>query len=80
MKFYGNVARRSLDGASYRMVLVNGLPALLTEIPRAARGQAPRLITTVDIDDDGRVARIYAVLATRKLTALDPAATETPAP
>jgi RNA polymerase sigma-70 factor (ECF subfamily) len=80
MKFYGNVARRSLDGASYRMVTVNGLPALLTEIPRAARGQAPRLVTVVELDDGGRVARIYAVLATRKLTALDAPATEPSAP
>lgn len=71
LKFYGNVARRSLEGASYRMVTVNGMPALLTEIPHHARGQAPRLLTMVELDADGRIARIYAVLASRKLTALD---------
>jgi RNA polymerase sigma-70 factor (ECF subfamily) len=75
MKFYSNVARRSLDGATYRLITVNGTPALLTEIPNAARGQAPRLVTLVDLGPDGRIVRIYSVLATRKLTALDAAAT-----
>jgi len=71
LKFYGNVARRSLDGASYRMVTVNGAPALLTELRHSGRGQAPRLVTLIELDGDGRIGRIYSVLATRKLTALD---------
>jgi RNA polymerase sigma factor (sigma-70 family) len=72
LKFYGNVATRSLDGATFRMVNVNGLPAILTELPRPAARQAPRLITLAELGRDGRIARIYSVLATRKLTALAP--------
>lgn len=71
MKFYGNVATRSLAGATFHMTTMNGLPALITELPHHGRSQAPLLVTMVDLDDDGRIARIYSVLATSKLTAVD---------
>lgn len=69
-KFYGNVATRSLAGAAYAMTMLNGLPAIVTEIPDAASGQAARLVTAIALDGEGRVARIWSILATRKLTAL----------
>ena len=69
-KFYGNVATRSLAGATYEMTMLNGMPAIVTEIPGPVAGQAARLVTAVALDRDGRVARIWSVLATRKLTAL----------
>jgi RNA polymerase sigma-70 factor, ECF subfamily len=48
---------------------LNGQPALLAE--RAARpGFAPRSVTLVDFDDQGRIARVYTVLGSRKLTAV----------
>jgi len=72
-KFYGNVATRSMAGASYEMTMLNGLPAVVTEIRGAASGQATRLVTAIALDGEGRVARIWSVLATRKLTALVPA-------
>jgi len=72
LKFYGNIARRGLPGASYRMVTVNGLPAILSEAPHAPRGIATRTLTMAELGPDGRIARIYSVLATRKLAALEP--------
>ena len=55
---------------SSAMTMLNGLPAVVTEIPGPVAGQAARLVTAILLDDDGRVARIWSVLATRKLTAL----------
>ena len=69
-KFYRNVATRSLAGAAHEMTMLNGLPAIVTEIPGPAHGQAAHLVTAIVLDREGRVARIWSVLATRKLTAL----------
>ena len=70
LKFYGNVARRVIDRAAYRMTTLNGLPALVTELGKPERGQAPLLVTAVTLDDAGLITRIYSILATRKLTAV----------
>ena len=69
-KFYRNVATRSLAGAAHEMTMLNGLPAIVTEIPGPVHGQAAHLVTAIVLDREGRVARIWSVLATRKLTAL----------
>ena len=69
-KFYGNVATRSLAGTVSSVTMLNGLPAIVTEIPGSVPGQAVRLVTAIALDGDGRVQRIWSVLATRKLTAL----------
>jgi RNA polymerase sigma-70 factor (ECF subfamily) len=69
-KFYNNVATRSLAGATYSMTMLNGLPAIVTEIPGPHERQAARLVTSIALDRDGRIARIWSVLASRKLTAL----------
>lgn len=69
-KFYRNVATRSLAGAAHEMTMLNGLPAIVTEIPGPAHGQAAHLVTAIALDREGRVARIWSVLATRKLVAL----------
>ena len=69
-KFYRNVATRSLAGAAHEMTMLNGLPAIVTAIPGPAHGQAAHLVTAIVLDREGRVARIWSVLATRKLTAL----------
>lgn len=69
-KFYRNVATRSLAGAAHEMTMLNGLPAIVTAIPGPAHGQAAHLVTAIALDREGRVARIWSVLATRKLVAL----------
>lgn len=52
--------------------IVNGLPALVTEIPDAPAGFAPRFVMTCRLNANGQIDRIYNVLATRKLTAIAP--------
>ena len=49
---------------------LNGAPAIdLVLAPGHAR-YAPRVVITCDLDRDGRIRNVYAVLATRKLTAV----------
>lgn len=58
---------QNLTRADFRVL--NGLPAFVAE--RAARpGFAPRFTLQLELDADGRIARLYSVLATRKLTAV----------
>lgn len=50
--------------------VLNGLPALVFEIPNIASGFAPRTAMLCQLDADGRIDRIHSVLASRKLTAI----------
>lgn len=50
---------------------VNGLPALLSEVDPPRTDFAPRQLFVFDIDADGRIDRIYTVLASHKLRQLD---------
>ena len=49
--------------------MLNGMPALVTEYPQAPPNYAQRVVTFCELDADGKIKRIYNVLATRKLTA-----------
>jgi len=49
---------------------VNGLPALWIEVDDPAAGQAPRIVWRAELDAEGRIGEIHAVLASRKLSAL----------
>jgi RNA polymerase sigma-70 factor (ECF subfamily) len=71
VKFYMNVARGGLARARIEVRMLNGLPALVAEIDPKA-GQAPRLVTAIELAADGRVKALHSVLATRKLTAVGP--------
>jgi hypothetical protein len=50
--------------------LLNGLPTLVFELPHVPDRQAGRLTVQLELTPDARVAAVYAVLASRKLTAL----------
>jgi hypothetical protein len=50
--------------------MVNGLPALVSTLPGAEGRYASRVVTAIELDAAGRVAAVYSVLATRKLTAI----------
>jgi RNA polymerase sigma-70 factor (ECF subfamily) len=50
--------------------MLNGLPAVITDLPPAGEGYAPRTVTLCDLDADGRIKQIHVVLASRKLTAI----------
>lgn len=52
--------------------MFNGMPAFLVEFVHPIEGYAPRNITLCELDDDGRIARVHSVLATRKMTAVRP--------
>lgn len=52
--------------------VLNGLPALVFEIPNIPAGFAPRTVMLCQVDAEGRIAQIHSVLASRKLTALRP--------
>lgn len=52
-------------------VTLNGLPAVVFDVTRRPEHVAPRTTLQVDLDADGRIARIYSVSAPRKLSALD---------
>lgn len=54
---------------SWRMI--NGMPALITNYPQVPPNYARRLVTIVELDTENRIRRIYNVLATRKLTAIE---------
>ena len=50
--------------------LLNGLPALVIEFDHAAPRFARRVVLRVEVDAEGKIARLESVLATRKLTGL----------
>ncbi|MEJ7733590.1 MAG: sigma factor-like helix-turn-helix DNA-binding protein [Polyangiaceae bacterium] len=62
------VARRGVGRSELR--LLNGMPAVITEFPPGNPHEGPRVVTRVEIDADGRITEIHAVLATRKLHAV----------
>lgn len=52
--------------------MVNGMPAIIFEFTVRVEPYAPRHLTLCELDGEGRIRRIYNVLATRKLTAVPP--------
>jgi RNA polymerase sigma-70 factor (ECF subfamily) len=71
MRLYLQVAQRRAAGARMELRLVNGLPALLVRFEKTLRRQAPRLLLRCELDPKGRIREIHAILATRKLAAID---------
>lgn len=75
--FFRSLVKRRGTGHS-ELRRINGLPGVVTELPSGHLNEGPRVVTRVEIDAEGRITAIHAVLATRKLTAIrfpsDPAA------
>jgi len=61
-------ARRPVLRSEVR--LLNGLPALVTELAGGLPREAARVVVALDLAADGRIRRIDTVLASRKLTAI----------
>ncbi|HEX8457026.1 MAG TPA: sigma-70 family RNA polymerase sigma factor [Pyrinomonadaceae bacterium] len=57
--------------ATTRRVELNGLFAVTTERENAPPGYAQKLATLFQLNDEGLIERIYFVMASRKLTALE---------
>ena len=68
-KFYLRIAAGAV-GSQIRFTLMNGLPAIVADVPSPAPPQAPRYVLQVEIDRRGRISHVYIVSATRKLTAV----------
>ena len=64
------LVKRVSATASLAFRMLNGLPALVIKGLRPAPGFAPRTTIHIELDRDGRVRRLYGVVASRKLTAV----------
>lgn len=69
MRFYVAVAVNAADGA-VRMAALNGVPSAVVDIPSPGRGIAPRFTLTAELNREGKIAHLYVVSATQKLTAI----------
>jgi hypothetical protein len=58
------------DDARMTWRMFNGLPAIVTESTDPHEKWAPRVVTTFELDANGNIKRIFNVLATRELTAV----------
>jgi RNA polymerase sigma-70 factor (ECF subfamily) len=72
MRLYRMAAEHRREGGTRSEWLeVNGLPAVLITLNRPVRRQAPRSLMRCELDADGRICAIHALLASRKLEPLD---------
>jgi RNA polymerase sigma-70 factor (ECF subfamily) len=72
-RLYLTAARNRREGGTRTEIrLVNGLPAALITLERPVRRQAPRTLVRCELDGEGRIRRVHAILAPRKLAALGP--------
>lgn len=72
--FVGILSRRSADGRGpdlrTSIETINGLPAIVTDFIAPPPRFAPRVVLSCRLDDRGRIAAMYSVLATAKLAAI----------
>jgi RNA polymerase sigma-70 factor (ECF subfamily) len=79
-RFYHGIFLKFGGVGSVRSLMVGGMPALYVSLPDRAEGNvdidlsrlAKRFVMQADVDADGRITRLYSVLATRKLTHIAP--------
>ena len=67
--FFGTARFR--ERYTVQPMVLNGLPAVVVDVRSQQPRVAPRSTVQIELDADGRIAHIYSVSATRKLTALD---------
>jgi RNA polymerase sigma-70 factor (ECF subfamily) len=61
---------RKASGGQFELRMLNGLPAVVAHIPDSGAGWARRIAFQCLLDDDGKIVAVYAILASRKLSAL----------
>jgi len=71
LRFYLAVSVYASD-AAVKMRTLNGVPSIVADIPFPAPGVSPRFTMTAELDAHGKIAHLYVVSATRKLTAIGP--------
>ncbi|MFI5365117.1 MAG: sigma-70 family RNA polymerase sigma factor [Candidatus Binatia bacterium] len=68
--FHHKISHRRLADMRSEVRMINGLPALVVEVSDQRHGEPPRFVLRCEVDDAGRVSRLYSVIATRKLSAV----------
>ncbi len=74
VQFHANLARTASPHLRWQLAFYNGLPAVVGAVPMAEGTTAPLWVLLADVGGDGRVHRLYAVLADRKLVRVVPPA------
>jgi len=69
-KFHFKITQRRLAESSFELRMINGLPALVGSYHDHRRDEPPRVVLRCEIDTNGRIVRLYSVVATRKLSAI----------
>ena len=69
---YLGLTRTSPPPIHAEIRMLNGLPALVAELPDRGPHVPRRLTIQCALDPDGRIAAVYSVVAARKLRALQP--------
>jgi len=69
VRFYVAVSENAAH-ASVRMPMLNGVPSVVIDIPAPGPGIAPRFTMTAELDARGKIAHLYVVSATKKLSAV----------
>jgi RNA polymerase sigma-70 factor (ECF subfamily) len=69
MRFYLAVSAYA-EHATIKTPTLNGVPSVVVEVPSPAPGVAPRFTMTAELDAHGKIAHLYVVSATGKLTAI----------
>jgi hypothetical protein len=69
-RLYSGLAGKAGRVRSSELVMLNGLPALVLRMEAQPQGWAPLVVLQCEVDDDGRVARLYSVMAPAKLRLL----------
>ena len=70
MRFYMNTAARRSANFRPELRLINGLPALVADWTQSRPGQPPRMVLHCEVNPNGQITGLHAVVATRKLTAI----------
>jgi RNA polymerase sigma-70 factor, ECF subfamily len=68
-RFYLAIVENAV-GAKVRMPMLNGLPAVIADLPSATGRLAPRFALAAELNHEGKIAHLYVVSATAKLTGL----------
>jgi RNA polymerase sigma factor (sigma-70 family) len=69
IRFYFALEARQADIVA-EFASCNGAPAVVLAVPKATGTDAPRYAMTIDLNRNGKIAHIYVVTASRKLTAI----------
>jgi RNA polymerase sigma-70 factor (ECF subfamily) len=70
-RFFVGLTQHAASAPAVRWRTLNGLPAVVLDFPASRPGWAPRVVLQAETDAEGRIRRIYSVLARGKVTDLD---------